>query len=92
MLGGVEGFRQDLRSPFFISKQPLSFPHAKQTFDYQGKNLTAGTVKLTVNCKLLQQTAQTIKFSDWFFFIGFSSRFMHGRSGFMWWVKLSKEV
>lgn len=72
MLGGVEAFRQGLRSPFFISRQPLSFPHTKQTFDYQEKNLTAGTVNLTVNCKLLQQTAQTVKFSDCFFFTGFS--------------------
>lgn len=49
-------------------KQAVSFlPHAKQTFSYQGKNLTAGT-----NCKLLQWKAQTIKSSNWFFITGFS--------------------
>lgn len=67
MCRGSERVHQSLPSTFFISKQPLSFCHAKQRFSYQGKNPTSGT-----NCKLLQQNAQTIKSSDWFFITDFS--------------------
>ena len=66
MCWGSGRVQQSPPSPFFIGRQSLSFPHAKQTFNYQGTNLTAGT-----NCKLLQRKAQTIKSNDWFFIIGF---------------------